>query len=251
VRTSVLLPLVSFAVFGWEQAGLSFRYESATSSLTLHEPVVVSVTFANHLDRPVELDLGLFREGNFVLTLKGPTGPPITVTPHAMSLGGISGATEIQMAPGSRFTEELLVSKWFDFPQPGKYRLGIAFKVKPQSVDIWRPENAEVTLNLRERDEGVLRRICEERLKDVRSGLAGPILKSATVLANMNDPIVVNYLREVIASGLGDTIAIQGLERLGSAEAVQVLDEVARSDRPQTAALAIAALGRLKNRQRR
>jgi HEAT repeat protein len=73
---------------------------------------------------------------------------------------------------------------------------------------------------------------------------------AALALSYVGDPVAVPFLRELLtAVPRVDAIVIEGLRRIGSPEALAVLDEATRSPDPHRAALARDAIRRIPTRR--
>lgn len=253
MHLSVLVPVVVTLAFSAQrQPGISVKYESIPE-VTLHEPIVVTAIFTNLFDHAVRLDLGQRREANFTLTLEDPTGTPTTVVPHGKSVGGFSTiVSAVSIAAGERYSHGILLNKWFDFPRPGEYHLRIAFRGTADDRSAPILGDGELTIRVGPRDERALRRTCDALLARVVASTPADAGEPATTLAYIDDPIVPDYLRQVIAANrLVDSIAIEGLERLGTDQAKAVLKDATHNPHADTATLALAALQRLESRKRK
>jgi hypothetical protein len=137
----------------------------------------------------------------------------------------------------------IILNKWFEIDQVGKYELTVSFKGGPQVDD------TTMAFSVQQRDEFALRQRCDVLLDDIVNGpSAERQLDAAHMLSYVRDPIAVDYFERALDAHAGvDVIMITGLERIATDRAVAVLERASMSP-GETGELAQAALDRLRRR---
>jgi len=234
------LPVIAGAMQG--EIKVTYRVEPI---MTLHEPVTVTAVLSNTTHTKMQVDLGWNREGSFAMKLAKPDGTTLAVTPHETGVGGFALTGEAAIAPETQTTQLIILNKWFEIDQVGKYELTVSFKGG------LRVDDATVAFSVQRRDEHALRQRCDVLLDDIVNGSSTERqLDAAHMLSYVRDPIAVDYLARALDAHAGvDVIMITGLERIATDTAVAVLER-ARMSPGETGVLAQAALDRLRSRRR-
>jgi hypothetical protein len=115
--------------------------------------------------------------------------------------------------------------------------------VRPVSTDT-------IQFQIAERNEAALDQICRRLADTAWSSLnASESYEAALRLSYVNDPVGVRYMRYVLtATHLVDSLILDGLRRINSAEARAVLAEAAQTGNGERAAVARSMLQHLKTR---
>lgn len=217
------------------------------SQITLNEPVELTFDVANNGQNPAQIDLGRGRKENFKITLTTPTGEEIYLPQLRKS--GFNRVGDIQIAAGETYHQVVVLNEWYNFTQVGLYKIKVEL-AKPavsNGVVVAGKEPFDLTLNVDPRDEVALAHRCDSLAADV---LAFPsyevAAERALALSYAKDPVAVPYLKKVIfANKLVEPIAIKGLERIATPDAVEALGSALKMD--HTAELARAALSRIEH----
>lgn len=201
-----------------DEIGLSVSLPEA--SVGLHAPVFFDLTVFNRGAETIGLDLGINRKANLKLTIQEPAGSVITRTLSSENFGRPG---QVSLAPGAAFVERLLLNEWFEFRQPGAYKIKMTLLDGPST---------EFSVQIGPRDPAQLERVSQEL---ANRAIAGPSLEArmdaANALSHIQDPVAVDSLVRVLQHGLlVEHYAVAGLERIGSPEAIAAL--VAAQDHP-------------------
>ncbi len=217
-------------------------FTAIVSSITLYEPVFVEFRVTNGHSEAVSFDLGHNRKSNFAFTITEPSGGAIEAPRHSEQGFGLIG--RMTLAPGERYVQELLVNEWYEFGEPGDYRIEVRLAspiVAQSGAIIEAGPSSVVHLSVDAVSPARLRETCEQLLRTAgTSSDEDEAARAAHALSHVRHPIAVAYL----AAGLRDGTlpwqdAIPGLARIGNAEAVDLLIEVvARKDPERGSALA-------------
>lgn len=217
----------------------------------IHAPVVLECAFENHSIEPLALDLGWNAIGHFELTLSRPGESPSRVRPSIKGLGGLARVGKITLAPGALHTQRILLNEWFEFPRPGSYDLIVNFDgavttMAGDAVVLQRVHS--LLFVLRPPVPGEMNQIADSLLKKATMSVAvADRLEALQSLSYMRDPAAIPYLRRLVALRLWPGVAIEGIERAGTEDAVVALRELAESKDPDTARQARASLARLES----
>ena len=195
----------------------------------------------------VQIDLGRDRKENFKITLTTPTGKKIHLTQVRKS--GMTRTPDVTIATGENYHQTLVLNEWYDFKQVGFYQIDVEL-AKPalsNGAVVAGQEPFNLTLNVDPRDEIALANRCGSLAADI---IAFPpyevAAERALALSYVNDPVAVPYLKRILlANKLVEPIAIRGLERIATPDAVQALGSALTMD--YTSALARAALSKIEN----
>jgi hypothetical protein len=215
--------------------------------ITLHEPVELTFDVTNNDQNSAQIDLGRDRKENFKITLTTPTGETIHLP--QLRKNGLTRGPEVTIAAGEKYHQTLVLNEWYDFKQIGFYKIvvGLAKPALSNGAAVAGQEPFDLTLNIDPRDETSLANRCGSLVADIMAFPSYEVAaERALALSYVNDPVAVPYLKRILlANKLVEPIAIQGLERIATPDAVQALGSALTLDR--TSALARAALSRIEN----
>lgn len=220
------------------RATLPASYSAPSRPTSLREPVLLVFSVKNNLDRPVTLDLGQDRKENFLFTVTRPDGSVVELP--RMSRMGLARVGKVRLEPGQTHRQELLLNEWYEFAEPGRYEIGVWLAATAMTADGTEAafvDQHHVTIGIGARDGERLKQVCRELLRRA-SGTRSfdDASAAARKLSRINDPVAVPYLGRLLASNpMMDNVAVNGLERIGSAEAVDVLIDALDSAPAQTA----------------
>jgi hypothetical protein len=248
-----VLLLIHAKVGGTQQAGqVGVSYAPVAAEITLHEPVIVNFTVYNGLSRLTRIDLGADFKENFAIAVKLPDGKIIKARQLAIfgPGGGSSLIGILSLTPGETYKQGLLLNEWFDFNMPGKYEVEVTLVNPRQENKLMSVTGNKMTFEIRPRDANKLVQVCASLAESVVGATSYQGAADATrALSYVQDPVAVPYLERALRSGhLVEQIAIEGLERIGSGEAVQTLISALRIHRGDTDILARSALLRIERK---
>jgi hypothetical protein len=218
------------------------------SRITLHEPVELTFDVTNNAQNSVQIDLGRDRKENFKITLTTPTGGKIQLPQLRKS--GLTRFPEVTIEAGENYHQTLVLNEWYDFKQVGYYKIEVEL-AKPalsNGAVVAGQQPFDLTLNVDPRDEIALANRCESLAADILEFPSYEVAaERALALSYVNDPVAVPYLKRILlANKLVEPIAIQGLERIATPDAVQALGSALTITMDPTSALARAALSKIE-----
>jgi hypothetical protein len=238
--------LVGFGVGCWAQpAPVSVTWELIDQSVTLHEPILMRLIVENQSGAAdVAFDLGANgKEGlSFVITKPdGSKDERPSLDPFGPgSAGGLSTSGRVEIAPGGRYTRDYVVNEWYRFDTPGEY--GIEVRLRPPIMAGAQPIEADASASFRcaiaARDENALRNRSGSLVDRIFAAHGNSGAEQlALELSYVTDPVVVPYLKEVLASQLGMAryVAIKALGTFPTVEAVKALIPVVQTPGPDRA----------------
>ncbi len=130
------------------------------------------------------------------------------------------------MAPGADYKEPLVMNQWFPFDSQGTYSLTSKLTSDIETADgDFQAKSQTAQLLINPRDPERLAKICAELARQVETAAnAEAAQEPARTLSYVEDPIAVPYLARVLSTNtLTYSKAIAGLERIGNADAVEIL----------------------------
>ena len=229
------------------------QYRFQESYLTLHEPVVLLFSLHNGLAEPVMLQLGADNQTQFFQfllstpdgrTLQNPRNPGDYVS---VAIFG-SGKTEV--APGTDYSQSILMNQWFRFETVGTYLLTAQLTAGVETPDGASPpaQSRSIRLEVRPRDSVRLENLCAALARQVLDNLSVEEWKFPTrMLSSIDDPIAVPYLGQALLTNKGtEKFVIPALERIGGDNAVQVLASALDDKSGDIAELARQSLTRMQ-----
>jgi len=242
---SIYLCAAQSAFSGGGQDG-AVDYSLSPSRITLHEPVVLTLSIRNPSQETLSVDLGSNQQGNIEVTMQQPDGsrtPPLRVVRE-----GLGRVAKVRIPAGQTFQQKYVLDEWYQPDRPGRYRVE-ARLLGQASV---RPDNAQSTatpvrsldLEVLPMDPAHLKEVCEH-LADAAIGARSFVDAelSAKALSYVRLPLAVPYLARVLhGSVLAGPIAARGLGAIDSGEAVDALISGLTDPHEDTAVEAKAAL---------
>lgn len=252
--TSVILGVASMKrlvilfLCGSAVAQVVAGYRLENTRVSAQEPIILSFFVSNNSAAVVKVDLGLNGTQGFLLSVTSPDGKRVTVRPTSASELDFLGMTSIE--PGRRFTERLVLNKWFDFSQLGRYELR-AMLTNPirteEGRDLLRTDEFAERVEVGPSNPQELSLVCE-RLTREASGTDSyeSAVEAATALSVIHDPMVVPYLARLLdVDAPIQTTIVPALEHISNLEAATALAVALKSKSGLTVSLAQAALTRI------
>jgi hypothetical protein len=255
VQSAILLTLSSMITYG-TSAGraqlaplVDVEISVKAPRITLKEPVVLTFEVTNGSEDPVQIDLGNDRKENFKISIIPPSGNEISLPQLRKS--GFRRAGNVQIAPGGKYLQHIVLDEWFAFKDVGLYkiRIDLAKPALSNGQTTGAQNHFNLTLDMQPRNAAILEQRCEDLVTEI---LSAPSYEAAAdqakVLSYVRDPVAVPYLKKIlVANKLVEPFAIGGLERIATADSVNALNSVLQSNDKNTAALARAALLRMES----
>jgi len=261
---------------------VEYAYELATRRVTLHEPVIVVLTIRNQGPDGVVANFGPDSRGHFVVRVRTPGGELTPRLTPLLNSGERLGAAPDELTStgavlirsGTRHEELLVLHRWVDFSEPGRYQVTITLPVPLRivSADVDRPPAEPLRWNLPSidmsrgatfdvdvlpRDPERLAVVCDQLVSSIEhADDPRPVHVAAWTLAGVLDPVAVPYIQRALMSrrpgmlfpdSLVDQVLIPALREIGTTDAVAVLEELTASAddiRRRRAERALAALQR-------
>jgi hypothetical protein len=241
----MVLGVAATAVISVAQAKVEMSLQRPR--ITLHEPVELTFDVTNNDQNSVQIDLGRDRKENFKITLTTPTGEKIHLPQLRKS--GMTRSPDVTIATGENYHQTLVLNEWYDFKQVGFYQIEVEL-AKPalsNGAVVAGQEPFDLTLNVDPRDETALANRCESLAADIIAFPSYEVAaERALALSYVNDPVAVPYLKRVLLANKSvEVFAINGLRRVATPDAVQVLGLALTMD--YTSAFARAALSGIEN----
>jgi hypothetical protein len=206
--------------------GQTTSYSFVSTAIGLHEPVVVEFRVRNDGARPIQFDLGKDRKEVFIIGFSGPDGrkgKDIQLRREGIGLNGL-----VSLEVGQSYQGQLLLNEWIDFARPGKYDIEIRLSGPKHSSNDDSTNSTEAfrgTLQILPENLARLESVCaslEERVEGASS--YEDAAYAASALGFVRHDVAVPYLeRALYAHQLVQITAINGLEKIGSRRAVDVL----------------------------
>lgn len=160
--------------------------------------MVVQLRAENESDRPVRLHLGFDRVGNLRFMITGPGKKSTHVA--ARLHGGIARLGTVMVAPRETYTQNVLLSSFYPFPQKGLYLIQVSLVPHDATARDEQPtfyETKRMSLRVLPRNRSTLKKVCEGLVEKIMSGNAASALESAKALSFVNDLVAVPYLERV------------------------------------------------------
>jgi hypothetical protein len=214
----------------------------SADAFSLHEPIFINLAFrvveseAEGLPRPPQLRLAYFVESE-------PAGKrPPTGLPQATDQGF---PIFVRYAVDGEAHYSLLLNKWFEFDEPGRYEVTIEFY---QPADVKVSTIVTVTARDEERLEAACRQLGDAAsVASPRRGVASSILPDAgEALMYLRDEALIPCLLDQAARGI--LAPAMALREMDSIAAVRALQQLTQSPLPTIAAEARRRLSELESR---
>ena len=194
-----------------------------TEYITASEPLYVALAVENRSSERVRFNLGLNRKQNieFIITGPGETVRSVSLPSGGTADGNFGLVGRVDLEPHDTYTQRLLFNEWYAFRQPGHYTVELQSNLIESAGFL--SGSARFEVDVRPRDEVVLWQVCSDLVTEALSSTASGS-EAATALAYINDPVAIPFLNLLLESGEGvEDIAVEGLGRIGTREAVDVL----------------------------
>ena len=197
-----------------------------SKDVTLHEPVIVDIAFDNILSEPITINLGADNKEGFRFSIKKPTSMKLDIPFRIKE--GFARSGRITLQPGQTYRQRLIMNEWIIFSDLGKYELSVHLVApvstqKGQAVPVTR--NFQAVLEVTPRDDKKLMSVCARFYGEFSASKSYERASEAiSVISYIQDSVAVQYLEKALRSGkMVEPIAIGGLERIGTTEAVHAL----------------------------
>jgi hypothetical protein len=212
---------------------------------TIHEPVIVKFTIENNLREVILFDLGQNRKSNFSIMITTPDGSEFKV-PN-LSWNGASRIGRMSLGTNRTYSQELLLNEWYDFDEVGIYQVAISLtdQIKTSDGIVILPLTKNiVSFQIGPRDEVLLKQKCESLMNAIEQAKTySDASEAALRLSYVKDSLCIPFLKRAIESHkLIDEIAIFGLGRIATNEALEALISVAQKKNYEPALQAKAVL---------
>lgn len=196
------------------------------SQIVLHQPIILTFSIQNKLEKSISLDLGEnFKEG-FLFTIIFPDGR-ISRLPQLKS-EGIARTGNLLLKPKDTYTQEILLNEWTEFPTTGKYVVGgqLANFIKTDAGETVIVDSSfSIGIEIQPENAADLKKFCDrlfERL--IQSKGYAEAAEAALTLSYVKDPVAVPFLQEALMSNkMVESVIINSLRDRGGAESVEVL----------------------------
>lgn len=218
---------------------ISISFKLSESGVTLNEPVFVDFSVHNRFLESIRLDIGNNRKGNFEFTITEPGG--YIVSGHRPKEEDFGRMGKVSLEPNEKYSQRLLVNEWYQFIEPGNYKIEIKL-TKPlitMSGALIEPKpSGSLPLRILPRDQKRLNQVCQNFLHTaIESPDIEEAVEAALALSYVNDPITVPYLAKGLKErGLIWQYAIPGLARIANGEAIEILISIMKSHDPEMGA---------------
>ncbi len=250
----IILTVFLFAMAAREKTGAQPRKDELVSfsvvsaKVTLHEPLMIDFVVNNTSAETLEFDLGPDRKENFRLTL---TRPDRTTRANQLQIDGVARGGKIMILPGQSYRQKLLVNEWFDISQQGTYTVSVEMITPIRSKKgqvITNGANGRFTIQVLSRDPDKLGEVCDALFNQMMtSDTYEQVSESAVALSFIKDPVAVPYLERMLKTDkMVELIAIQGLARINDREAVEVLINALKLQKPEITTSAQYALSQIE-----
>jgi hypothetical protein len=194
-----------------------------SQSVMIHEPAWIAVTCQNSGEREIKLD---FVSGHGI---GWRLDPPVVGLSCSSARGLITSQvppTYVGIPAGGGATVRVLLSRWVRFETPGSFVLSMvscAEARNPADQGAARLTDA-VTLEVMPLDVKRLEKTCEALAQQAISARGDESRQAAEALSWVTLPLAVPYLAQVLNAGAaGSSLAVDGLARIGGAEAASIL----------------------------
>lgn len=195
-------------------------------SITLNEPVYLVLSIENGTPEGLHVDLGANRESNYEITVTDPKGK--ITGPIREQVEGLSRVGKVGVSPSKTFQSSLLLSRLYNFQQPGSYGIDARLDspIESDSGAILMPSfSSHLTLTILERNPEQLKKRAGILGDQALQAFAYSDRLSATIaLEYMDDPIAIPYLEKIVRDGQQVQIeAARGLARIATLPAIDAL----------------------------
>jgi HEAT repeats len=228
---ATLLLILCIMVYGegisMQQPGSKIvTFSLASAKFSLHELVAIDFVVKNNFSETITFDLGADRKENFQLNLTRPNGTSDQARQTIKE--GLARLGEITLRPGQFYKQRLLINEWFDLSQIGAYTISIDLLTPIPDGNgrvVAKGANFRATFEITPRNPEKLQEICAGLLTQIATSQTYQQSKdAATKLSFIQDSVAVPFLEQVLKMNkMVERTAIEGLGRVGDAEAIQTL----------------------------
>lgn len=232
-RRAILFLVLCIMIYG---VGVSMQplgskiatFSLASAKFSLHEPIVIDFVVKNNFSEAITFDLGAGRKESFQFNLTRPNGERSQVQ---RLIEGFAGGGKITVQPGQVYRQRLLINEWFDLSQIGNYAISVNLLTSIQSESgrvVAKGANFRAAFEITARNPKKLQEICASLLAQVTTSKTyQEAADAATELSFVQDSVAVPFLEKVLNLKMNrimiEQAAIEGLGRIGNAEAIQTL----------------------------
>lgn len=234
---------------GQNGSKVKIAYSLSSAQVTLHEPILMTVTITNDLSAALTVDLGQDQKEAIELSIRGPDGKVITSALPRHD--GVSRIGTVQIPSGQTYKQTIVLNEWYSFDAIGKYEIAAHIATFPgQQGQLANGLDSSATLPLEilPRDSQQLDKVCAG-LKDKieRSASYTDMREAALALSYIGDPVAVPYLQDAVLlhSGMVASIAIRGLARVDGTSGVGALILLSEQQDPTIRSLARTSLAHI------
>jgi hypothetical protein len=206
------------------------------SDVTLHEPIAATISLRNGLAEAVHVDLGLDARSHIVLTIRPPSGDVCVA--RFEPPGELSTIGEMTLAPGQAHVQPVFLDEWYDFAEPGTYRIEMSLAERPRTnsgAPVAPRLPGPLDIRVGSRDPDRLARLCDAlRAAVLRAPGWGDAREAAHALGLVRDTIAVDFIADVLRRAAAPVWPelLPVLARLATPESLGVLLEIAQSPAP-------------------
>ncbi|MGC1485324.1 MAG: hypothetical protein WA789_16145 [Candidatus Acidiferrum sp.] len=216
----------------------------------MHEPVVLTLSIVNHSADAAHVDLGRDRKEAILVYITPPSKRKITYSWPRRE--GLSRRGDFDVGSGEMYTQTYVLNEGYDFDALGSYDIEASLEksILINGVAATRQSEAfRASIEIADRNEQALRKRCDTIfIKANDPSSYERAAEAAVALSYVKDPVAVPYLQKLLAPNtLVEPIAISGLERIATLEAVKALGSILNAREENTSVLARAALLRMEN----
>jgi hypothetical protein len=220
-------------------------WQLAEDRLSLHEPVFLGLKVDNTTDTAAILDLGPNFTAGLIVRVTDANGKPVgrSVIPPR---DGLARLGVVRVEPRSVFVRDFVVNAWAAFTEAGRYSIAVTFKnpILLGALSVPPPPETFLALLVEERDEGRLRKKCE----DLLTRITAPEIDAASIedarlameaLTHVPHAFSVEYLVRATTAPIDivSSRALAELAEIGTPAAINAISEVAQ----RTGSLAVEA----------
>jgi hypothetical protein len=197
--------------------------------ITLHEPVMLSLSIYNQGSDVAMLDFGSNFTQGLLVTVITPGGTVVR-TPPLEPPEGTSSIGRVALEPGARYVREFVMDEWYDFDLPGKYGIGVSlrFPITVGKSRVLPPGETFGAITIDARNETALRKRLDDLMARATDTDSGDVsMEVARILNRISDPMVIPYLIRLSHLPLAQHIAIRALGKFSTAQAIDALISIA------------------------
>jgi hypothetical protein len=222
------------------------NFSSQTEKISKNMPVLATFTVSNQTSEIVSVNLGKNFEEGLRLTIEQPSGERLKLP--TLVKDGLGSVGEFSLLPKTIHQNSLLLNKWFEFEQIGRYMISaeLAHPVRGPSGEI-KTLNGKMSFEIHivpeDRQEILLLANSLFAKVTVRGGSFQDVAEASDSLSYIKSPIAATFIEKaIILNPMVASILIPGLARIGGPTARSSLRRLAKSKDRDTADLARSSL---------